>query len=217
MRPLAADSLPLLPDTVPVPRYDRDTVTTGVVHLGVGGFHRAHQAMYLDRLLSAGSARGWGICGVGVLPHDRRMKEVLTAQDGLYTLVEKHPDGTVRDRVIGSLVDYLLAPDDPPAVVERLASPTTRIVSLTVTEGGYNAHPATGEFDADNEVVLRDVPPGAVPSTVFGFVTEALVRRRERGLAPFTGPARAAAEVREPGQPWRPSGQPPGAHQQIIE
>ncbi len=186
MRPLAADSLPLLPDTVPVPRYDRDTVTTGVVHLGVGGFHRAHQAMYLDRLLSAGSARGWGICGVGVLPHDRRMKEVLTAQDGLYTLVEKHPDGTVRDRVIGSLVDYLLAPDDPPAVVERLASPTTRIVSLTVTEGGYNAHPATGEFDADNEVVLRDVPPGAVPSTVFGFVTEALVRRRERGLAPFT-------------------------------
>jgi len=171
---------------LPVPRYDRRLVRPGVVHFGVGGFHRAHQAMYLDRLMNEGRALDWGICGVGVMPVDRRMKDALSAQDGLYTLVLKHSDGTYEPRVIGSIVEYLFAPDDPEAVVEKLAAQSTRIVSLTITEGGYNIDDTTGEFDASNAGVIGDLQPGAPPRTVFGLITEALRRRREAGLAPFT-------------------------------
>ncbi|HET9649838.1 MAG TPA: mannitol dehydrogenase family protein [Microlunatus sp.] len=173
---------------VPVPTYDRSRLRPGIVHIGVGGFHRAHQAMYVDALLSTGdeSAYGWGICGVGVLPGDARMRDVLAAQDGLYTLVLKAPDGSWEPRVIGSIRSFLLAPDDPEAVIEQMAGAQTRIVSLTVTEGGYNVHPVTGEFDAANPAVQADLVPGARPTTTFGLVIEALARRRERGLPPFT-------------------------------
>jgi mannitol 2-dehydrogenase len=175
----------LAPD-VAVPAYDRGAVTTGVVHFGVGGFHRAHQAMYHDRLMNEGKALEWGICGAGVMPLDRRMKEVLDAQNGLYTLVVKHGDGTYEPRVIGAITQYLFAPDDPDAVVEKLAHEATRIVSLTVTEGGYNVSDVTGEFDAANPDVAHDLRPGAPPRTAFGLITEALRRRKERGLTPFT-------------------------------
>ena len=158
--------------------------TTGVVHFGVGGFHRAHQAAYHDRLMNEGKALDWGICGVGVMPADRRMKEALDAQDGLYTLVVKHTDGTYEPRVIGAITEYLFAPDDPEAVIEKLADSATRIVSLTVTEGGYSIDPVSGEFDPSG--VAHDLEPGAAPQTTFGLVTEALRRRRARGLAPFT-------------------------------
>jgi mannitol 2-dehydrogenase len=175
----------LASSTVPGPAYDRSRVTTGVVHFGVGGFHRAHQAMYHDRLMNAGKALEWGICGVGVMPADRRMKEALDAQDGLYTLVVKHADGTYEPRVIGAITEYLFAPDDPEAVIEKLADRGTRIVSLTVTEGGYSIDQITGEFDPAGDVA-GDLRPGAAPRTTFGFVVEALRRRRERGVAPFT-------------------------------
>ena len=129
-------SVRLSPDTldeiaargVAVPTYDRAGITAGIVHFGVGGFHRAHQAMVIDRLLPPGEARDFAICGVGVLEQDRRMAEVMDAQGGLYTLVLKHPDGSREARVIGSIVDYLLAVDDPEAVIEKMASPETRIV-----------------------------------------------------------------------------------------
>jgi mannitol 2-dehydrogenase len=116
--------------------------------------------MYLDRLMNAGLARDWGICGVGVLPGDRRMRDALRGQDHLYTLILTHPDDTREPRVIGSIVDFRYAPEDPEAVIELLAAPTTRIISLTITEGGYN-------------------PP---LSDVYGLVIEALNRRRERAL-----------------------------------
>ena len=148
------------------PSYDRDEIGIGIVHFGVGGFHRAHQAMYVDRLLEKGLAHDWGICGVGVMPADRRMADVLAAQDGLYTLLQENPDGSRDARVIGSIVDYRYAPDDPESVIELLAAPSTRIVSLTITEGGYNID------SLDNEGV-----------SVFGLVAEALARRRERGIA----------------------------------
>ncbi|NQX28929.1 mannitol dehydrogenase family protein [Microbacteriaceae bacterium VKM Ac-2854] len=169
-----------------VPRYDRSGLVAGIVHFGVGGFHRAHQAMVIDRLLEAGQARDFAICGVGVLEQDRRMKQVMDAQDGLYTLVLKHPDGHRESRVIGSIIDYLLAVDDPDAVIEKMAQATTRIVSLTITEGGYNIDQRTGEFDVRNAAVLADSRASAAPRTVFGLVVEALRRRRERGIAPFT-------------------------------
>ena len=156
------------------------------MHFGVGGFHRAHQAMYLDALMNDGEAMDWGICGVGVMAGDRRMQQVMADQDCLYTLLVKSPDGTSQARVIGSIVEYLFAPDDPDAVIERMASEQVRIVSLTVTEGGYNFHNVTGEFDAGNPDVRHDLAAPASPRTTFGLVVEALVRRRERGLAPFT-------------------------------
>jgi mannitol 2-dehydrogenase len=185
-RPLNARTLAYWRDQVPAPAYDRDEVVPGVVHVGVGGFHRAHQAMYQDRLMNMGLAMDWGICGVGMLPADRAMKDALGAQDGLYTLVLKHGDGTYEPRIIGSLVRYLFAPDDPETVIEAMAAPSTRIVSLTITEGGYNISDVTGEFDSADPDVLRDLEPGAVPRTVFGVVTEALRRRLTRGVAPFT-------------------------------
>ena len=153
--------------TVATPTYDRSQISVGIVHFGVGGFHRAHQAYYIDKLLEQGKAQDWGICGVGVLPHDAKMRDALTAQDGLYTLILVNPDGTRDVRVIGSIVDYKFAPDDPEAVIELLAAPSTRIVELTITEGGYNIG------DADE-------------SSVFGLVTEALERRRDRGVPSFT-------------------------------
>ncbi|MGY1753584.1 mannitol dehydrogenase family protein [Blastococcus sp. SYSU D01042] len=186
MPALSSRTLASLSASVSTPGYDRREVRAGIVHLGVGGFHRSHQAMYLDRLMERGLALDWGICGVGVLPGDRRMAEVMAAQDCLYTLVVAHPDGYLDARVVGSVVEYLLAPDDPEAVVERMADPAIRVVSLTVTEGGYNVDDVTGAFDATDPAVLADLVPGAVPRTSFGLVTEALVRRRERGHAPFT-------------------------------
>jgi mannitol 2-dehydrogenase len=184
--PLRTDTLASHAEHVPIPGYDRSRLTVGVVHFGVGGFHRAHQAMYQDRLMNEGMGLDWAICGVGVMPSDRRMQEVLDAQDGLYTLVLKHSDGTYEPRIIGAITEYQFAPDDPEAVIERMAAESTRIVSLTVTEGGYNIHHVTGEFDAANPDVAHDLEPDAVPRTAFGLITEALRRRRERGLVPFT-------------------------------
>ena len=186
MTRLARTTLDDLSATVHKPLYDRSALTAGIVHFGVGGFHRAHQAMYLDRLMNSGQALDWAICGVGVLPGDARMKQVMDSQDCLYTLVVKHPDGTREGRVIGSIIEYLFAPDDPEAVIEKMASEAVRIVSLTVTEGGYNFHHVTGDFNAENPDVIHDLQPGAAPRTTFGLVTEALIRRRERRLEPFT-------------------------------
>jgi mannitol 2-dehydrogenase len=183
---LSGRTLTHLKSRLMVPGYDRRLVTQGVVHFGVGGFHRAHQAMYHDRLMNQGTALDWGICGVGVMPADLEMKQVLDAQDCLYTLVVKHSDGTYEPRVIGSIVEYLYAPHDPEAVIEKMAALTTRIVSLTITEGGYSINDATGEFDAANPEVVADLAPGAVPRTAFGLITEALRRRWRRGHQPFT-------------------------------
>src|SRR5258708_159359 len=185
-QPLSARTLAYGREQLPAPAYDRDLVTPGIVHFGVGGFHRAHQAMYTDRLLNEGAALDWGICGVGVMAADREMQRALDAQDGLYTLVLKHSDGTYEPRVIGSIEEYLFAPADPEAALEKLAAQSTRIVSLTITEGGYNINDLTGEFDATSPDVLGDLEPGAMPRTTFGLITEALRRRREHGLAPFT-------------------------------
>ncbi|HLT61672.1 MAG TPA: mannitol dehydrogenase family protein [Microlunatus sp.] len=173
-------------DSVARPEYDRTGLTAGIVHIGVGGFHRAHQALVIDRLLREGRARDFAICGLGLLPGDQRMRDILTAQGGLYTLVEKHPDGHRDARVIGSIIDYVYAPDDPEAAIERLAHPDTKIISLTVTEGGYNISPVTGEFDLDTPAVAADLAADAVPQTTFGLITEALRRRRDRGTGPLT-------------------------------
>jgi mannitol 2-dehydrogenase len=184
--PLRADRLSEIGARVAVPEYDRAGLTTGIVHIGVGAFHRAHQALAVDRLLRQGLGRDWAICGVGVLPSDAVMRDALRPQSGLYTLVEKAPDGTWDPRVIGAITEYLFAPDDPEAVLEKLADPATRIVSLTVTEGGYNFNQTTGEFMAETPAVAADLARGAVPTTFFGLIVEGLARRRARGIPAFT-------------------------------
>jgi mannitol 2-dehydrogenase len=186
MTRLTEETLTRLNAGVSVPRYDRRDVTTGIVHIGVGNFHRSHQAMYIDALMNSGAAMDWGICGIGLQPSNVAMRDALAAQDGLYTLVIRHADGTWDARVIGSLTEYQFAPDDPEAAVEKMAAPATRIVSLTVTEGGYNLDAVTGEFNASDESVVADLRQGAAPRTVFGLVTEALARRRARGIPAFT-------------------------------
>ncbi len=168
-----------------LPLYDRSAVSAGIVHVGVGGFHRAHQAMYIDDLLNKGEALEWGICGVGLLPRGRAHAK-RAAGSGLPV----HARAQIPRRQVGApgdraLVDYLYAPDDPEAVIEKMASPSVRIVSLTVTEGGYNIDPVTHQFDLSVPAVAADLHNDQ-PVTVFGFVTEALARRRRRGVAPFT-------------------------------
>ncbi|MEO5609649.1 MAG: mannitol dehydrogenase family protein [Ornithinibacter sp.] len=175
-----------LPDEVARPAYDRSAVTPGIVHFGVGGFHRAHQAVYLDTLMNAGEALDWGVVGVGTMPGDARMRDALAAQDCLYTVVTKRADGTRENRVIGSIIDYLFAPDDPAGVLERLVDERTRIVSLTVTEGGYHVNQATGRFDPRDPGIRADLADMSAPVSVFGFIVEGLRRRHAAGTAPFT-------------------------------
>jgi mannitol 2-dehydrogenase len=142
--------------------------------------------MYEETLLNAGHALNWALCGVGVLPADGAMKDVMVAQDNLYTLVQKHASGRYEPQIIGSIINYLYAPDDPEAVIKRLADADTKIVSLTITEGGYAVDDVTGRFNPDAPGIAGDLTPGTIPKTVFGLVAAALKRRRANGQEPFT-------------------------------
>lgn len=167
------------------PAYDRKALHPHTVHIGVGAFHRAHQAVYLDSLLSSGALSGWGECGMGVLANDRAMRDSLRGQDYLYTLLVRSAQNQAA-RVIGSIVDFSFAPEDREAAIERLADAETRLVSLTITEGGYFLHEGTGEFAHDDPLIQHDVHEPDSPVTSLGFLTAALRRRRDRGIAPFT-------------------------------
>jgi mannitol 2-dehydrogenase len=148
-------------------------------------FHRAHQALYTDDLLNQGEDSQWGFCGVGLLKHDARIHDALLSQDCLYALVERSIEGDTA-RIIGSIVNFLFAPDEPQKVIEQMASPATRIVSLTITEGGYYINQATGELDAQYQDLQKDLAHPHELSCSFGYLLEALDHRRLRGLAPFT-------------------------------
>ncbi len=182
---LSEATLHSLRPEVRVPSYRRDELQQHTVHIGVGGFHRAHQAVYLDDLLAVPGNERWGESGVGVLPSDVRMRDALRGQDCLYTLVERSANGQSA-RVIGSLVDVLHAPEEREAVIERMAAPSTRIVSLTITEGGYFLDEGTGEFLAGHPSILHDLRNPEAPATSMGLIAAALDRRRRRGLPAFT-------------------------------
>ena len=179
-------NLPKLATQVSRPSYDGSQLKTGIVHIGVGGFHRSHQAHYVHQLLERNADLDWGITGVGLREADRTMNDVMQRQDGLYTLVTQSPDGSVKSEVIGSIRGYLLAVDKPEAVVDRMADADTKIVSLTITEGGYNFNATTGEFDFGNPQVQHEIAHPDEPRTVYGFLTAALRKRRAAGLPPFT-------------------------------
>ena len=143
---LNADNLSILPAEIVKPAYNRSEIKAGIVHIGIGAFHRSHQAYYTDRVLKNTGSKEWGICGVALLETDRRIIETLRNQDGLYSLMTTAPDGTLNVRIIGSIIEYLFAPEDPGAVIEKMADRDVKVITLTITEGGYTFNSATGEF-----------------------------------------------------------------------
>ena len=172
----------LQPD-VTVPNYRRSDITPGIVHIGIGNFHRAHMAVYLDRLFSTGQGHDWGIVGAGIKPFDAARRAILERQDMLTTVVELAP-GNLTARVTGAMVDFL--PIDLPIIVNRLTDPAIRIVSLTITEGGYFVDATTGGFDRRDPAIQADIAAPDAPQTVFGVLIAGLRARRDAGQPPFT-------------------------------
>jgi fructuronate reductase/mannitol 2-dehydrogenase len=180
--PLTDATLHSLPDGVDVPTYDRAGLRPGVVHIGVGGFHRAHQAVYFDELARRGLAGDWGLTGVGL--RSPQMGEVLRSQDCLYLVVKRGGEGSTA-RVVGVMGRYLYGPEQGDEVLDALADSATRLVTLTITGNGYNLT-AEGEFSVDDPLVASELEDPGRPETVFGYLVEALERRRQAGTAPFT-------------------------------
>ncbi len=184
--PLSGRTLSDLPQSVGRPTYDRDALTPGIVHIGLGNFHRAHQAWYLHRLMQQGKALDWAIVGAGVRPADTAQRERLLAQDCLTTLIELDPGGKSAE-VIGPMIDFLPVEPDNASLIRQMADPAIRIVSLTVTEGGYYLDPTTGAFDAAHPDMLHDAAHPGTPRSAFGAMIAALRHRRAAGIGPFTG------------------------------
>ncbi len=179
---LGEHTLAGLPPDIARPAYDRRAVACGIVHLGLGAFHRAHQAVYTDDRLAAGES-AWGIVGMSLRSPD--VREALAPQDGLYTVLQRGPDGD-RARVVGSVLDVVTVPDDPDGAMRRLTDPGVRIVSLTVTEKAYCQDAASGALDEHHPGIVADLAATAFPTTVPGLLAEALRRRRDAGAGGVT-------------------------------
>lgn len=167
--------------------YDRSDVSAGILHIGIGNFHRAHEEFYTNELIAADkNQQAWGICGAMLLPQDENMFERLKSQDGKYTLTICGRDGRDSCHEIGSLVELIWSQETPQKLIDKIADPAIRIISLTITEGGYNIDKATGKFDLSDEAVRTDIKNPSSPKTVFGYVAEGLRRRRDAGSGPIT-------------------------------
>jgi fructuronate reductase len=182
MRRLSAATLKELPEDVPRPRYDPAAIATGIVHLGIGAFQRAHQAMYTEAALNAGDLR-WGILGASL--RSPAVRDALKPQDSLYTLAVRGAEGE-RLQVIGAIKDVLVAPEDPQALLRAMCDPAVKIVTLTVTEKGYCYDPATTALDEAHPDIAHDLANGERPRSAPGFLVEALRRRREARISAFT-------------------------------
>lgn len=169
---------------VAVPAYNRAALTPGILHFGVGNFHRAHLAVYLDDLFNQGLDHDWGIIGAGVMAFDEKIRDALAPQDYLSTIVEQDNDRSAA-RVTAPLIGFI-PPSDKAALLKQLGDPAIRIVSLTITEGGYFINPATNTFDPASPAIARDAANPDHPSTVFGFIVAGLKARRAAGVPPFT-------------------------------
>ncbi|ROU01077.1 mannitol dehydrogenase family protein [Histidinibacterium lentulum] len=174
-----------LPREILRPTYDRGRLTPGIVHIGLGNFHRAHQAWYLHRLMQEGDAHDWAILGAGVRPHDAALRDRLLAQDCLTTLIELAPAHRSAE-VTGAMIDYLPIEEGNAPLIHAMADPRIRIVSLTVTEGGYYVDP-TGGLDTAHPDIAHDAAHPGQPRTAFGAMVAALRLRRAAGHGPFTG------------------------------
>jgi mannitol 2-dehydrogenase len=181
---LSSATLNRLPANIAVPRYDRGKLKPGILHFGVGNFHRSHQAVYLDDLFNSGLDHDWAIVGAGVFESEKAGRDRLAEQDWLTTVVEQD-SGHVEARVTGAMVDYVV-PGDTEALIARLANLAIRIVSLTITEGGYFIDPASGLFNPAHPDIVADGKNIDRPKTVFGLILAGLKRRRSEGIRPFT-------------------------------
>ncbi len=181
---LKLDNLEAIASGVAVPSYRREQLSAGIMHFGLGNFHRAHQAWFLDQLFDTGTGHDWAIVGTGVMPFDTRVREALVGQDFLSTVVEQSADASSA-RVTGSMIDFI-APGDSEAIIEKLADPAIRIVSLTVTEGGYFIDPATQAFNPEHPQIVAEAAAPAQPKTTFGLICAGLERRRAAGTEAFT-------------------------------
>lgn len=179
---LSKDSLSRLPANIQRPAYDRSKVVPSIVHLGIGAFHRAHQAMFTDAVLASGDLQ-WGIVGAGIISAD--MKNALLPQDCLYTLAEMGADSE-KVKVIGSIVDVLGGTEDADKLLARMSDIGTRIVSITVTEKGYYLDLATGRLQLQAPVIAADLAAPSTPKTILGLIVQALKNRRAAGIPPFT-------------------------------
>ncbi|RID92333.1 mannitol dehydrogenase family protein [Gemmobacter lutimaris] len=171
--------------TVETPRYDRSKLTPGIVHIGLGNFHRAHMAVYLDDLFNLGLGHDWAILGAGVRAPDAKMRDALKGQDCLSTVIELDPAGKTCRR-IGSMIDFLPVEPGNASLITAMTQPEIRIVSLTVTEGGYFINAATGQFDPAAPEIMADAANPDAPGTAFGAIVAALKVRRAAGVPPFT-------------------------------
>ncbi|MGR3199990.1 MAG: mannitol dehydrogenase family protein [Paracoccus sp. (in: a-proteobacteria)] len=181
--PLTQAALPHLSDDVARPAYDRTVLTPGILHVGVGNFHRAHMAWYLDRLFQSGQGQDWALVGAGVRPGDAAMRDRLRAQDWLTTLVELDPQG-LSAQVLGSMIDFVEV--DPAATIAAMSDPRIRIVSMTITEGGYYVDAKTDDFNATHDDMAHDAAHPDAPRSVFGMILAALRNRQAAGVPPFT-------------------------------
>ena len=172
-----------LSDAVTVPTYDRAALTPGIVHIGLGNFHRGHQAWYLHRLMQQGDAHDWAIIGAGVRPGDAAQLDRLAAQDYLTTLIELDPKGQSAE-VVGSMIGFVPVEQDNGALIVQMADPAIRIVALTVTESGYYIDPVTKAFDGAHADLQHDAANPDRPHTAFGAMIAALKKRRDAGIAP---------------------------------
>ncbi|QPM89479.1 mannitol dehydrogenase family protein [Pseudooceanicola algae] len=182
---LAMSQLAGLRPEIDLPAYDRSALSHGIVHVGLGNFHRAHQAVYLDDLFNKGLDLDWAITGAGVRAPDAGMRAALGAQDYLSTVIELGPD-TTQARVVGSMMDFIPVTEGNGPLIAKMTDPATRIVALTVTEGGYFVSAETGTFDASHPDIISDLARPDAPHTVFGAIIAALKARRAAGTPPFT-------------------------------
>lgn len=166
--------------------YNRDQINTGILHIGVGNFHRAHQAFYTNKLLEDPSQKQWGICGLNLLPEDERIVKGLKRQDNVYTVTVCGRNGEEKTYTIGSLVDLIWAVEDPEAGIKKFADKNIKIITCTITEGGYNIDRSTGEFILTNKQVQHDLANPDKPITVFGYVAQGLRARMKSGAGPVT-------------------------------
>lgn len=178
--------LTLPDDGVLATNFDRQYITCGIVHIGVGNFHRAHQQYYTNMVLAQPDQQQWGICGIALLPSDESLVRKLQTQDGLYSLTVCGRDGHDEVHQIASLMEVIWGLEDPKAVINRIGASNTKIVTLTITEGGYNMDSQTGAFQLDEPTIQYDLANPETPKSVFGFVAAGLRHRMQAGLAGLT-------------------------------
>ena len=182
---LSNANLSALPASIKRPAYDRTTLTPGIVHIGLGNFHRAHQSWYLHRLMQMGRDHDWAIIGAGVREFDGKQRDLLLKQDCLTTLIELTPEGQTAE-ITGSMIDYLPVEPGNGPLIEKLADPAIRIVSLTVTESGYFQDQVTKAFNRADPEIIHDAQNPNKPKTAFGAIVAALAKRRASGTGPMT-------------------------------